>query len=213
MQTTLEVRWFLQGIPPAAVQHWFKFESPGQLLTSEAEIRKDLYAYGDLDGYVDKFKEFVPDLTKEAINLKLREGNLELKLRESQFGIETFTREDDRSIWSGRVEQWCKFPQELEAGFVEQIDIDWIPVYKKRWQKSDRGVEGELTQLEINGCAWWSIAFEMTRKPNDVRAESQFHEVVEQAAKTYRGPELLAANSCGYVHWLYKLVTSQNYTN
>ena len=201
MQTTLEVRWFLKGIPPAAVQHWFKFEYTGGLLTPEAEIRKDLYASGNLDGYVARFKEFTPNLTKEAINLKFREGNLELKLREEQFGIESFANKYDCSIWSGRVEQWCKLPQDLEAGFVEQIDIDWIPVYKKRWQKSNRGVEGELTQLEINGCAWWSIAFEMRLERNDVRAESQFHEVVEQAAKTYRGPELLAANSCGYVHW------------
>ena len=215
MQTTLEVRWFIKGTPPAAVEHWFKFECPGQLLTPEAETREDLYAYGDLNGYSDKFKEFAPNLAVEEINLKLREGNLELKLREEKFGIETFTQENYRSIWSGRVEQWCKLDrQELEAAFdFELADIDWILVYKERLQKSNRGVRRELTRLETKGSAWWSIAFEMTTESNNVRANF-FREAVEQAAKTYHGPELLAIYSCGYVHWLDKLVTSQrDYTN
>ena len=208
MQTTLEVRWFLEEIPPAIVQHWFKFECPGQLLTPKAETREDLYACGDLHAYIDKFKEFAPNLVGEAVNLKLREGKLELKLKQKQFGIQTFTDKDDRSIWSGRIEQWCKLSQqELEAAFNFE-DLNWISVYKERSLKSFRGVRGELTRLETEGNAWWSIAFEMTTD-NNFRANF-FHEVVEQAAKTYDGPQLLAEDSCGYVRWLYKFILNQS---
>jgi hypothetical protein len=45
METTLEVRWFIRGTPPAVVQRWYKLECPGKLLTEEPEIRKDLYLY------------------------------------------------------------------------------------------------------------------------------------------------------------------------
>ena len=37
METTLEVRWFFRGLPPAVVQRWFRLECPGKLL--ETEIR------------------------------------------------------------------------------------------------------------------------------------------------------------------------------
>ena len=211
MQTTLEVRWFLKGTLPAVVQHWFKSECPGQLLTPQAQTREDLYAYGNLKDYINKFKEFAPNLARDQINLKLREGNLELKLRQKQFGIETLTHEKDRSIWSGRVEQWCKLSQQQSkdaASSFDLTDINWISVSKKRLQKSDRDVQSELTLLETNNSAWWSIAFEMPQSDNNVRVNF-FREVVEQAAKTYSGPKLLAANSCGYADWLDKFIISQ----
>ena len=44
METTLEVRWFVRGMPPAVVQRWFKLECPGDLLAEEPETREDLYA-------------------------------------------------------------------------------------------------------------------------------------------------------------------------
>ena len=218
MQTTLEVRWFLKGIPPEAVQHWFKSECPKKLLTSEAQTREDRYACGDLDEYLNKFQKFAPDLVgdwaqptlyakrglesadvapqrharvagsgeprlakgesrtwspptaegrrirfadcssvrqssigeapkglapaiplgRDRINLKLREGNLELKLRTEQFGIQTFTAKND--IWSGRVEQWRKFnlQQLKDAAFDRnRLNLNWIRVRKERWQKSD----------------------------------------------------------------------------
>ena len=208
MQTTLEVRWFLKGIPPAAVQHWFKFECPGQLLTPEGKTRKDLYAYGDLDEYLQEFTQFAPNLARDRLNLKFREGNLELKLRAEQFGIQTFTARGDRSIWSGRVEQWRKFNlQQLEnaASLCDRRNLNWICVYKKRLQKSDRGVNSELTFVETKGRAWWTIAFEMTQEDNNIELNF-FREVVEQAALTYSGSKLLAEDSYGYAHWLDKFI-------
>ena len=210
MQTTLEVRWFQKGTPPAIVQHWFHSECPGKLLTPEAETREDLYAYGNLERYLDQFAKFIPNLANyEEINLKLRENNLELKLRQQQLGIQTFTHQSDRAFWSGSVEQWCKFDRQQLQDAALDLDLaetDWISVNKKRWQKSDRGVESELTQLETKDSAWWSIAFEM--KADDIRAESRFTEAVKRAARTYCGPKLLADDSYSYVDWLDKLVNT-----
>ena len=215
MQTTLEVRWFMKGTPPAAVQHWFKSNCPGQLLTSEARTREDLYACGDLKHYLNEFKELVPNFagdwaqpsTSDRINLKLREGNLELKLRTEQFGIQTFTHHYGDRLWSGRVEQWRKFNlQQLKDAAFER-NFNWIPVYKRRWQKSDRGVESELTQLKTKGSAWWSIAFEMSTTDNV--GVDLFCEVVKQAGLTRSAPKLLAKDSYGYADWLDKFVTSQ----
>lgn len=226
MQTTLEVRWFLEGIFPATVERWFRFECPGQLLTLEAETRKDLYACGNLENYLNEFKEaldFAGDwaqptlyaerypqgigypLGRDRINLKLREGNLELKLRE-EFGIQTFTARGDR-IWSGRVEQWRKFNLQQENTVFDRYDgdISWIPVYKKRLQKRNRGVESELTQLETKNSAWWTIAFEM---PTDNNLGANFFCEVVKAALTYSELKLLAENSYGYADWLNKFVTN-----
>lgn len=49
MKTTLEVRWFVKGMPPAVVQRWFRLECPGKLLEEEPETREDLYAYKEGD--------------------------------------------------------------------------------------------------------------------------------------------------------------------
>ena len=208
MQTTLEVRWFLKGSPPAAVQHWFRFECPGHLLTPEAQTREDLYAYGNLDDYLNKFKQFAPNLTSDRINLKLREGNLELKLREEQFEDRITHYYGDR-IWAGRVERWRKLNlQQQESPSNEIGDLNWIPVCKKRSQKSDRSVESELTLVETKDSAWWTIAFEMSTDNN--LGVDFFCEIVEQAALTYSGPKLLTEDSYSYAHWLDKFITSQN---
>ena len=222
MQTALEVRWFLKGIPPEAVQHWFKSECPEKLLTSEAQTREDRYACGDLDKYLNKFQKFAPNLVgdwaqlmpyakryplgRDRINLKLREGNLELKLRTEQFGIQTFTAKND-CIWSGRVEQWRKFnlQQLKDAAFDrDRLNLNWIRVRKERLQKNDRGVDSELTWLEAKGSAWWSIAFEMTQEDN--AGVDLFCEVVEQAALTCSEPKLLARDSYSYADWLDKFI-------
>ena len=218
MQTTFEIRWFTKGTPPAAVQHWFESECPKEMLTPKAETREDLYACGDLENNLSKFKKFVPNFAgdwaqptlRDRINLKLREGNLELKLRREQFGIKTFTHHYGDRIWSGKVEQWRKFDlQQLEKApsNFDLNSLNWIPVYKRRWQKSDRGVESELTQLETRGSAWWTIAFEMATDNN--AGVNFFCEIVEQAAKTYSGPKLLVKDSCGYADWLDRSIDGQ----
>ena len=43
MENTLEVRWFVRGMPPAVVQRWFKLECLGKF--KQPEVRQDWYAY------------------------------------------------------------------------------------------------------------------------------------------------------------------------
>ena len=206
METTLEVRWFVRGMPPAVVQRWFKFECPGKLL-DKSETREDWYVYQKHD-YLNELCKFSSrQLNRGEINLKLRQGNLELKLRQQEFGIHGFGHLKKSPICEGKVEQWCKFDeQELKGFSLPARDLlpetSWISVDKEREQKIEQGVESELTCLRINNDRWWSIAFEMTQKNQDLQQDSRFKERVEKACQNYYGPKLSATNSYGYSRWL-----------
>lgn len=207
METTLEVRWFLRGMPPAVVQRWFRLECPGKML-EKTEVRKDWYACQQSD-YFDLLKRFSSHvLNREEINLKLRQGNLELKLRQQNFGTYGFGHLKQSHTCTGKVEQWCKLNEQKLRDFALTIDslgkIGWIGIEKEREQKIDRGVKSELTWLKIDGDRWWTVAFEMTQD-RDRQRDSCFKEVVENACQTYYGPKLSASNSYGYSHWLLEL--------
>jgi hypothetical protein len=66
---TLEVRWFESGTLPQEVKTWFCNDCPGELLGLPEE-REDLYLR-------------VPKC--EALGFKIRQNNLELKLRRAEF--------------------------------------------------------------------------------------------------------------------------------
>lgn len=68
---TLEVRWFELGTLPAEVKSWFCEDCPGELLRASEE-RKDLY-----------FR--IPKC--EVLSFKLRQKNLELKLRRAEYSF------------------------------------------------------------------------------------------------------------------------------
>lgn len=209
METTLEVRWFVKGTPPSVVQRWFRLECPGELLPKEPEIREDLYAYQKLED-VRKFQKLEPYLRdREAVNLKLREGNLELKLRQQKLGTQQFGNVPNSVIWEGNIEQWCKLTQQelKEHHLFESSSIlqnCWICVYKEREQRLEQGVESELTWLRINNECWWSVAFEMTKTNKSRKKDKYFQEVVNRACQTYYGPKLSANNSYSYSCWLLK---------
>ena len=205
METTLEVRWFFKGMPPAVVQRWFRIECPGKLL--ETEIRTDWYA-NLRDDDADWLKNLTSRaLNREEINLKLRQANLELKLKQ-RCNIHRFVSSNPHAV-EGRVEQWCKHD---EANLESFLPTDlwggrgWIGVDKEREQKIERGVAIELTWLQAHHEYWWTIAFEMSQ--GDRRGEdSCFREVVETACQTYRGPKLSATDSYGYSRWILELIT------
>lgn len=212
MENTLEVRWFVRGMPPAVVQRWFKFECPGKLL-NKLETREDWYVYpaqNYLDRYLDKFKKFSSSrLNREEINLKLRQGNLELKLRQKECGTEVFSHLQ-QSRCEGKVEQWCKFSeQELKEFNLHTHAIlnetKGISVHKKRQQKIEQAVKSELTRLRINKESWWSIAFEMTQNNRNRQTDGYFKGVVKKACQTYNGTQLSTTNSYGYSCWLLEL--------
>lgn len=203
METTLEVRWFFQGTLPSEVQRWFERECPGNPL-ADKEIRTDRYAVVKDTSW---FKDLASDVDREGVNLKLRQGNLELKLRQ-QSSIYRFQPLDQSSIFDGRVEQWCKLsPEELPESVPDSLShsASWISVKKEREQKIERGVEIELTSLDLGGESWWTIAFEMPLTNPKEPQESCFIEVVERACQSYQDPELSAANSSGYSRWLLNL--------
>ena len=208
METTLEVRWFFEGMPPAVVQHWFRLECPGKRLET-TEIRKDWYAAIDRK-HLDLLKKCLSNvLSREQVNLKLRQENLELKLRQQEFGTYRFSSSKPRPC-DGKIEQWCKLDEEELLNFALppnlQHETDWIGVEKEREQKIEQGVKSELTWLKIDRESWWTIAFEMTRNKFDKQQDSRFQNVVERACQAYYGPQLLATNSFGYSHWLLESV-------
>ena len=212
METTLELRWFVAGIPSVVVQRWFKLECPGELLEDEPEIREDLYAAQNHPS--DRLKACLSPsvVDREAVNLKLRQGNLELKLRQQELGIYRFGKIDDSAIWSGKIEQWCKYSQQdlqdsnlLTADLVNETS--WLSVNKRREKKIYRNVKIELTDLKVQSDRWWSIAFEMALDSKNQLNEQHLREVVEQAAKSYQGAKLLSHNSYSYTSWQNQFTT------
>ena len=252
MKTTLEVHWFVRGMPPAVVQRWFRIECPGKLLEEEPETREDLYAYkrsdrlgqqhhtipslGDRQSGADfvtpkkssripqefawlqnftlhRFKALSYLDNYEEVNLKRRQGNLELKLRQQELEVEQFGEVNHRAIWEGKIERWCKLSEEeLRASDINVSasgstpEIDWISVYKCRQQKLYRGVASELTRLRINNESWWSVAFEMTQNHQDPQGKV-FKNVVKQAAQNYCGPKLSLNDSYSYSSWQAQVVS------
>ena len=198
METTLEVRWFIEGVPPVEVQNWFKNKCRGKLL-GQPEIREDRYFCGDRD-LIEQYVKIPNSYSSEEINLKLRAGNLELKLRQKQLGIAKF------ASWSGKIEQWCKLSErELKQLLIsEPKEQYWIRVIKEREQKIEQNVKSELTRLSVNHN-WWSVAFEMSHDNSD-RNLLHFRQIVDHCALSALDIlELSSQNSDSYSHWIKKL--------
>lgn len=184
MLTTLELRWFSHGTPSLEVEQWFSANCPGKLLGLPEE-REDLYLY-------------TPGC--EYLNIKLRQGSLEVKWRKSELGILRFG-----NCWEGKVEQWrkwiCEDPTEQSILPAEVVGKGpWVAVRKRRSQRRYQGISYELTQLSVKNHDWWSVAFEMAGE--DTKQISKFEGVVNQVSKTYRGLELTVSDSYAYPHWL-----------
>lgn len=149
MLTSVEVRWFLPESIPQDIRDWFL----GEALTGEltpTQNREDLYLdLGD----------------REDVGIKWREGNLEVKWRQSELGSRAFGE-----VWQGQMERWLKWSCEAETpnGFVENAIASrrWISIQKVRQQRQSKYAEGncavELSQLQIEQQTWWSLAFEAT---------------------------------------------------
>lgn len=114
---TAELRWFYSGSVPMAVKNWFIATRDHTVMPGE--VREDRYL--QLSGC-------------DSLNLKLRHGNLELKLRLRQFSN---LQVGDR--WVGQVEVWQKWNLEDFPGHLNLGDSDlegaWISVRKVRSQQ------------------------------------------------------------------------------
>jgi len=188
MLTTLEMRWFKEGTIPSKIRQWFAHDCPGKLL-EEQQIRTDWY-----------FKPIAPC---DYLNLKLREGRLEIKWREAQLA-------QIDCGWQGTVEQWVKWLcqqdsiQEIGKEQGSQQDTPWVAVEKTRSQRQfvlslDTCCNLELTQLRVRNQYWWSMGFESTGNLESL------HAIAREVSETYPEP-LTEEEAFAYPHWLsYKL--------
>jgi len=183
MLTSAELRWFKRGKLPQEISKWFQQDDlEGQL--QQPEEREDLYLYS-------------PGI--EYLGLKLRQGRLEIKWRKAELGVQWF---GDRV--EGKVEKWGKWLCQDSTGESFQLtDIvgekSWVSVKKVRSQRLYENCALELTQLNIGGNDWWSLAFEAS---DDDSLIDNLKTVANLVFKTYNGLELQAQDSYAYPSWL-----------
>ncbi len=152
-----ECRWFFSGSPSPDLHDWFM-----QSYT-EAGLgqRTDYYLLG-LPGMV---------------NVKLREGRVEVKQRLSSRPGVTYARGQ-----VGHLERWTKwsFPMESGAEVISTLARHadtWLPVSKKRYLRTfilegeevtetapgshpEKGCQAELTRLQVRSEEWYTLGLE-----------------------------------------------------
>lgn len=195
MDQTLEVRWFYDGPPPNAVVDWFMGFDP----ETQPE-REDLYLISD----------------DPSLNVKLREGNIQLKRRSGDRSVIAFHEQVE-----GYRESWQKwsFPLSDEAPNLWADDPSglWLPVEKSRYQReygpdeqrrllATRDEEQpataliELTAIAFGSHEAWTICMEAEGDaetlPGTLRQMGRY--IFEQATP----PILIPSRSFGYVRWL-----------
>lgn len=183
MIPTFELRWFHPGFPPDSVKYWFFEQCPGKRL-GDTEEREDLYLAPSCD----------------YLNIKLRQGRLEVKWRKVDLGKIQFGNAAE-----GKIEQWGKWLCEddnVERFFLPgdvREDAAWIAVKKRRSQREIEFCHVELTELLVNGNKWWSIAFEALSESTKPLA---FKNLVKSVINTYPTAPLPVEASYAYPHWL-----------
>jgi hypothetical protein len=193
---TLEVRWFFEDALPEAVRRWF--EALEDAAGIDQSARTDLYVQP----------------TGPAMNVKVREGRLEVKRRDD-IG-------PDRELTDGvqaRLETWRKWGFPLQPGAAHEAEDDarWIAVRKRRWlrnyRRSKSGValvgenetpeaacQVEISEIGARGETWWSLCFEAfgaTERLEDVLRGTAAHVLAGDVPFT-----LTPEQAQGYPAWL-----------
>ncbi|MEG4149236.1 hypothetical protein [Microcoleus sp. Pol12B5] len=200
MRASLEMRWFYSGALPKSINQWFGSESLGGYL-SPPEEREDIYL-------------LVPSC--DYLGVKLRGKTLEVKWRQGELGTMQFGNR-----WEGKAEKWLKW---VCADTMAPIPADilatgkWVAVKKKRAQRLyqvstpgslmsvpveapiPQGCTVELTQLNINGSAWWTLGFEAFGSESCLTESLQT--VATWTSKSYQAQKLKAEDSSAYPIWL-----------
>ena len=200
MLPTLEVRWFFVGAVPPDVLAWFQ---QGENRPAEPFRRVDRYlrlSQGD------------------SLGIKLREGRLEVKQRQRQFGLVRLHEQV-----AGIQEHWRKWSFALTGSNgahpgVELTASSWDDVHKERklsryriagdreliamspTQYPSHGCDLELTKVRAAGEVWWTLSFEAFGD------ESTLQENLSLATDKILGiadpPMLEVESSYGYPRWL-----------
>jgi hypothetical protein len=203
MQTTAEVRWFYQGKIPVEVAEWFA-NSAGPIDYQPPRV----------DDYL-----LIPDAN--SVNVKLREGRIEIKQR---YGAAVRHRFAGGS--AGNIEFWRKWGFDVAQGssngdFEETADT-WLAVRKGRMARTyalqaeggvtpltdlreiEHGCSLELTEIEAGGEHWWSLCFEGLGLAD--RLMETLVTVADQVLATSNTFRLDNHDSCGYAAWLQRFV-------
>lgn len=205
MLTTIELRWFDRGTLPEAMIDWFKSADLGDQL-GEPEERQDLYLYS---------------VGCEGLNIKLRQGKLEIKWRQAELTQLSFSDQLE-----GKAEKWIKWSWEDSTAQnqipKELVGNPWVNVTKVRSQRLyqvlpdqsvtavpitesiDSGCTVELTQLRVLNQDWWSLAFEASG--DDTQLMENLQAVVSWVFQTYPGSKLPVEDSFAYPSWLSRVV-------
>lgn len=188
MLTSLEIRWFYAGKLPEAILDWFGEDRLGGEIQPPEE-RSDIYLY-------------IPE--SEYLGIKLRQGRLEVKWRQAELGI---VRSGERV--EGKLEKWSKWLCEdpTAESFKPEVVVgrsSWVSVQKVRQQRMYDNCAIELTQLNIKGNDWWSLAFET--QGAEASKINQLQSIAKQVFKTYNGIQLTNLDSYAYPTWLSMVV-------
>jgi hypothetical protein len=210
MIQSCEVRWFLEALPET-VAAWF--ERRGHRFSPEAQ-------QGRCDFYLKS------DSIRNDLNIKLREGNIEIKERTSDFGVHSFG-----DCVQGRVEAWRKWSFKLaqtrEGGTEEALHITrqeiqnsaWIPVAKVRLLvmleiaeegrvrlseapafSLEEGCSVELTQIRLPDRSRYSFALEAFSHSG--QEYQNLLRAMDTMTAEIPGLEMLLSESMGYAEFL-----------
>lgn len=198
MYSSLEVRWFYPGELPDDIRQWH--EKGGA--PREEDPRTDSYLRG----------------TGAMLGIKLREGLVEIKQQQKDFGEVNFEKN-----LSGRAQSWVKwsFPNEKPLGDADEYHSHWMAVEKKRWIKlfllDAPFIQAPVNEYPTQGCiweisqvyvgrldeTWWSVCFEMFGP--DGGEIKILKSLVDKVIESGNGIQLEAIDSYGYPTWLDKI--------
>jgi len=216
--TSYEVRWFLEGsvAQQDEVKHWFQAVDPWPKQTASAIARPEWHGTGaTADVYL-----VIPGAGDMGI--KWRDGTLQLKGRTSPGSTHVFC-----GRFQGRVERWIKWSYDDLSAFYRHVfaapprGVVTVAVRKDRALRKvrldisgqveevapetriDRGMTMELTDLEVNGTTFCSLAFEAF--PDDSSMPDTFILAVDACLNSLQHVTLAASNSQSYPAWLVTL--------
>ncbi|MEW6145773.1 MAG: hypothetical protein AB1598_12225 [Thermodesulfobacteriota bacterium] len=216
-----EVRWFFDGAVDKnpALGSWFETSSP---IPKQGGFGPPVWM-GRLGGEPDVYL-LVPGA--DDMGIKWREGNFQVKGRTASLGVHSFC-----GRFQGSVERWVRWsyagmPEAYRNLFLDgnEKGLITVSVRKTRALRKikidtydgsalevdpkefiDRGINFELTDIEVGGKPYCTVAFEAY--PDDSAMHAAFTRVVEAFLGGLKGVELGAGNSMSYPEWLLNIVS------
>ena len=211
-----EVRWFFDGAVDLhpLLRIWFETSSP---IPKKGGFGPPAWM-GRLGGEPDVYL-LVPGA--DDMGIKWREGNFQIKGRVVSLGVHSFC-----GRFQGSVERWVRWaygnlPDSYRRLFTDGDNkgLLTVSVRKTRALRKirldtyngsaeevdpkafiDRGINFELTDIEVDGKSYCSLAFEAY--PDDSAMHEAFTRTVETFLDALEGVELGTGNSMSYPEWL-----------